>query len=296
MPSGKTPATAILLSPWQDIRPFRVFSSRANCSTSRVLRLALLSLAVAVTVHAETFPIVAVEHGFLVGAGGSGKWVKMEDAAKTIRGGDQYHLYTLTERLGVVKGGKPHSFEEPCPDQQVIDFLPKPKRGVIALAGSWNALPRIPKVQDPTQPVYQKAVADFLIGKGIRAPKVKITKIMRIDLDGDGQEEVLISATNYFTKDGSVPSNTVAGSYSCVLLRRVVGDKVVTQLVDGEFYPKAATFNAPNSYEISAVLDLDGDGKMEVILDSGYYEGGGTAVYSVSGKKPRQVLLIGCGA
>ncbi len=261
-----------------------------------MLRFTLCSLALAVCVHAETFPIVAVEHGFLLGAGGSGKWVQMEDAAKTVHGGEQYHLYTLTERLGVVKGGKPHAFEEPCPDQQVVNLTPKPKSGTIAVAGSWNALPRIPKVQDPTQPVYQKAVADFLVSKGIHSPKVKITKIVRIDLDGDGQEEVLISATNYFTKDGSVPPSTVAGSYSCVLLRRMVGDKVETVLVDGEFYPKAAERSAPNSYEISAVLDLDGDGKMEVILDTGYYEGGGTAVYSLTGKKPRQVLTVGCGA
>ena len=261
-----------------------------------MLRFVLLSLALVATIRAETFPIVSVEHGFLLGAGGGGKWQKMEDAARTVHGGEQYHLYSLTERLGVVKGGKPHAFEEPCPDQQVINLAPKPKSGIIAVAGAWNALPRIPKIQDPTQPVYQKAVADFLVSKGIRSPKVKITKIVRIDLDGDGQEEVLISATNYFTKDGSVPSNTVAGSYSCVLLRRVVGDKVETELVDGEFYPKGATFNAPNSYDISAVLDLDGDGRMEVILDTGYYEGGGTAVYSVTGKKPKQVLSVGCGA
>lgn len=261
-----------------------------------MLRTALLSLFLTAAVQAEPFPIVDGEHGFLIGSGGGGKWVKMEDAAKTLRGGEQYHLYTLTERLGVAKGGKPRSFEEPCPDQQVISLTPKSKNGTIAVAGPWNALPRIPKVQDPTQPIYQKAVTDFLVTKGIRSPKVKITRILRVDLDGNGQEEVLVSATNYFTKDGSVPSNTVAGSYSCVLLRRMVGDKVETQLIDGEFYPKATTFNAPNSYEISAVLDLDGDGRMEVILNTGYYEGGGTAVYSVTGKKPKQVLLIGCGA
>lgn len=260
-----------------------------------MLRTALLSLVLAAAVHAETFPIVGVEHGFLIGAGGSGKWVKMEDAAKAVHGGEQYHLYTLTEQLGVVKGGKPHSFEEPCPEQQVISLTPKPKSGVIAVAGPWNALPRIPKLQDTTQPVYQKAVADFLASKGIHDPKVKITKIVRIDLDGDGEDEVLISATNYFSKDG-VPTGARQGSYSCVILRRVVGGKVDTQLVDGEFYPKATTFSAPNAYEISAILDLDGDGKMEVILESGYYEGGATAVYSVTGKKPRQLLIVGCGA
>lgn len=59
---------------------------------------------------------------------------------------------------------------------------------------------------------------------------------------------LLISATNYFRKDESVPMRSPAGSYSMVLLRRVVAGKVETQLMEGEFYPKAYTkapeFNA----------------------------------------------------
>jgi hypothetical protein len=47
-----------------------------------------------------------------------------------------------------------------------------------------------------------------------------------------------------------------------------------TQLVEGEFYPKAYTdtekFDAPNAYKLIAVLDLDGDGKMEVVVASNY--------------------------
>ena len=64
------------------------------------------------------------------------------------------------------------------------------------------------------------------------------------------------------------------GSYSMVLLRRLVAGKVETQLVEGEFYSKAyengtdddASFNAPNVYKVIAVLDLDGDGKMEIVV------------------------------
>ena len=96
---------------------------------------------------------------------------------------------------------------------------------------------------------------------------------MRVDLDGDGEEEVLISATNYFRKDDSVPMRSPAASYSMVLLRRVVAGKVETQLIVGEFYPKAypkaaqeeGRFDAPNAYKVIATLDLDGDGKMEVV-------------------------------
>ena len=68
---------------------------------------------------------------------------------------------------------------------------------------------------------------------------MKIDNILRVDLDGDGEEEVLISAANYFAKADRVPMRSPAGSYSMVLLRRVVAGKVETQLVAGEFHPKA---------------------------------------------------------
>src|SRR5581483_10550522 len=155
-----------------------------------MLRPALLLLALAAAVQAETFPIVETESGFLVGAAGGGEWLPVEKAKGTVRGGEQYRIYSLTQRLGVVKGGKPKSADEPCPDQQIVTLSPKPPEGAIAVAAPWNAMPRVPKKQDTTQPVYQKAVADFLVSKKIHDPKVHITQIVRIDIDGDGEDEV----------------------------------------------------------------------------------------------------------
>jgi hypothetical protein len=58
-------------------------------------------------------------------------------------------------------------------------------------------------IADTTQPVYVKAVRDFLNARGVADPKVQITRVLRVDLEGNGEEEVLISATNYFTNDKS---------------------------------------------------------------------------------------------
>jgi hypothetical protein len=182
-----------------------------------------------------------------------------------------------------------------------VSLSPKSENGVIAIAAPWNALPRKPQVTDPTQKTYVDAVRDFLKTKGIEQPKVKIESILRVDLDGDGEEEVLISATNYFSKDDRVPMRSPAGSYSMVLLRRVVAGKVETQLVEGEFHPKAYvrkedSFDAPNAYKVIAVLDLDGDGKMEVVVASQYYEGTATTIYRCDPKKVESLLSVGCGA
>jgi hypothetical protein len=183
-----------------------------------------------------------------------------------------------------------------------VSLSPKPENGVIAIAAPWNALPREPKVIDTTQKVYVDAVRDFLKTKGIEQPKVKIDNILRVDLNGDGEEEVLISAANYFGKADRAPMRSPAGSYSMVLLRRVVAGKVETQLVDGEFHPKAyvskeeGSFDAPSIYKVIATLDLDGDGKLEVVVASNYYEGEEIKIYRCDPKKSEALLSVACGA
>ena len=55
-------------------------------------------------------------------------------------------------------------------------------------------------------------------------------------------------------------------------------------------------FDAPNAYKAIATLDLDGDGKMEVVIDSHYYEGGETTIYRCDPKKVEALLSVACGA
>ena len=251
---------------------------------------------------AELHPIVEVQSGYLFGASSEGKWIKADEASKSLTDGAIYRVYGLTQSLGDAKGGKASAEDAPCEQTFSVSLSPKPDNGVIAIAAPWNALPRKVQLLDPTQKVYVDAVRDFLKTKGIAEAKVKIGNIIRVDLDGDGEEEVLISTTNYFTKDDSVPMRSPAGSYSAVILRRVVNGKVETQLVEGEFFPKAysssdqSSFNAPNAYKVVAVLDLDGDGKMEIIVGSRYYEGEATTIYRCDPKKIEAVLDVGCGA
>jgi hypothetical protein len=89
-----------------------------------------------------------------------------------------------------------------------------------------------------------------------------------------------------------------------VLLRLVVSRKVETRMIEGELHPKAysrkgpddASFDAPNAYKVIAVLDLDGDGKMEIVVGSNYYEGEEITIYSCDPKNNQPLLSVACGA
>ena len=267
-----------------------------------LLGVAVVLISVGGSLATDLHPIVEVQSGYLFGAISDGKWIKADETAKLIGDETAYRVYGLTQALGDAKGGKPKPPEgEPCEETLVVPLSPKPENGVIAIAAPWNALPREPKVIDPTQKTYVDAVHDFLKTKRIEQPKVKIDNILRVDLDGDGEEEVLISAANYFGKADRVPMRSPAGSYSMVLLRRVVAGKVETQMVAGEFHPKAyvskeGSFDAPSIYKVIATLDLDGDGKLEVVVGSDYYEGGETTIYRCAPKKVETLLSVACGA
>jgi hypothetical protein len=238
---------------------------------------------------ADLHLIIEIETGYFFGASENGKWIKAGQAAKSVANKTTYQVYSLAKQVGQITAAKPTSVEEPCPDTLMVSLSSKPKDGVIGLDALWNALPRKPMITDTTQPAYVDAVRDFLMSRGIADPKVRITRILRVDLEGDGEEEVLISATNYSTNDklnylpaAPFPETPLhvpqRGSYSIVILRRVVDGNVQTKIVAGEVYPKLNESVAPNVYNIAAVLDLNGDGKLEVIVHSFYYEGGETMI------------------
>ncbi|HEY0322473.1 MAG TPA: hypothetical protein VGC66_16075 [Pyrinomonadaceae bacterium] len=240
--------------------------------------------------------------GCVMGGMRDGKWLKAEEMAPLMQGGERYSVYDLTRRVGARTGEKPASEGQPCSDTMYVKNM-SPKegdKGLIAVGGDWNALPRVPKVESTRSPAYRAAVAELLRRNGIRRPQVKIVKVLRVDLDGDGTEEVLINATRAKRwASGSIANDSDPGDYSVVLLRKVVKGKVKTIVLDGEYHPKsrnAETEGPPNEYAITAVLDLNGDGRMEVIVEGGYYEGDWKTVYAFNGSKVENIFGCGCGA
>lgn len=246
---------------------------------------------------AEPSAFVELPYRYVIGGHADGKWLDTGKAGKAIRPGTDFSVHTLKGENGKLTVQKSAPMDDVCMDIWMVEMdLPVDMRG-IAIAADWNPVPRPVKVSGTTQEIYVKAVRELLIAQGIPKPVVKITQHLRVDLEGDGEVEVLLSATHYPTAEGegSAPTSAAAGNYSFTALRRLIGGKVVTQILEGEFYEKAAEFNAPNVHDVGGVLDLDGDGKMEIILHSQYYEGGATTVWQVGAKEAVRVLEIACG-
>jgi hypothetical protein len=233
------------------------------------------------------------EGALLLGGWDGKKWVKDEPFQKSVKGGEKYRLYSLVRAQGVATGSKPRLSEASGSAYQItVKEPPKGRNDLIGVAGTWNAMARPVKLLSNDLPDYRKAVDAVLKQKKLVGAQVHITRVVRVDLEADGTDEVLISATcrRLAIDTGEALYNAKKGDYSFVLLRKVSGSRVTTHVLEGGFYPKASNEVTVNVYNIGAVLDLNGDGILEVVLRSQYYEGGGASVFEVKGGRARKVL------
>jgi hypothetical protein len=237
-------------------------------------------------------PIVDAGEAQLFGAVAGGRWLPADSAAPMIREGTTYQLYTLTRRLGEQQSGAAGPPAETCTNPTVeITGVQQAQEDIIAVGGEWNALPRVPSRQSTEQHEYHQVLAQWLQARGIADPTVNLTQLLRVDLEGDGAEEVLIAA-NLLRGAGT---SALAGDYSVVLLRRVVGGEVQTLPLAHEYYPDGCiAVCAPAARRIAAVLDLSGDGVMEVVLAWQDYEGRGKTIYRVEDTRVEEVLSWVC--
>lgn len=255
------------------------------CTTSLVAQTALV-------------PIADMRLAGLMGGVQNGRWVASEKATPKVKSETEFVLIGINGvEEGAVTLGKKGAPGDPCQDMTPFEFDLEQDSGIAIGSGAkWNFVPRIPKPIDLNSAIYKTVVTNFLKRKGISRPMVSIKEAVRVDLEGDGTEEVLLSATHY--KGGMLHPSAAPGDYSFVILRKAVGKVVTDHMLDGEFYLKNVEFGAPNEHHLSAIADLNGDGKMEVVIRGFYYEGAFASAFEMKNGRPVRIkeLDIGCGA
>lgn len=244
---------------------------------------------------------------YLIGGFGKGKWLTADEIAPLVRGGESYRRFTTTGPTGDTIGGKP--VHEQGPGEWIripvttwgqesgsaagdtLSVANGPDE--LAVACTWNPLPRLAKSQDVNNKTYLDIVKKILQASEMPAPP-RIQQLLRFDLEGKGVESVLIIAGN---ADPSVPvfrKNT----YTLVVFRKVVAGKVQDTVLHEEYYreDKSGEANSPTGFSFGGVLDLNGDGTLELLLRSRYYEGDGVEVYTLDGDKLKLAFSNGVGA
>jgi hypothetical protein len=257
--------------------------------------------------HEVTTPILI--NGLLVGGIIKGKWMQYDEFYNSgVISFDGYHydVYTNDTEKGTATGGFPiHSKsgeilqgDKYMPEFNIIDLYDENHQKVeydIALNTDWDVFPRSYSNQSANQKNYHDLVEDLLSKEGLKNPDTALKQVIRVDLEGDGTEEVLITADN--TADDKF-EQVMKGDNAIVVFRRLVNGKTADQVVEKDIRieneEEASIYRL--LYRIETFADLDGDGILEVIIKSWYYEGEGWSVYKLIENRLELVASNGSGA
>ena len=241
----------------------------------------------ATSASASVRPVVV--HYLLLGGSLRGHWVNDATMARHMNGRERYRAYLGNKFLGL-KTGKP---VETDPDFRghFVWALARDASddGAVMIGGKGNPMPRPVRALRNDDRKARDIVAQVLRDKGIQRPDVRITRAFSADLDGDGDEELLISANRNTRIEDPWPGR---GDYSVALVHRKTRGLWRTVVLEGRFYSRGGKQEPEllHQYTIYGAFDVNGDGRMEVFMNAGYYEGGGTWVYELAQGRFRRVF------
>jgi hypothetical protein len=165
---------------------------------------------------------------------------------------------------------------------------------VAVISQPWPLKPRRVAVTSTSPDAYQALGEAAFADEPVDASQGAIAQVVVADLDGDGDDEVLASFE--FVQPSAGPG--APGDHAALLLIDVgtrAADTVLLSAIDQDVADDGS-FELTERYRVLDVADLNGDGRMEVLVHAWYYEGAAVIVYTYDGTELTEVLATGCGA
>jgi hypothetical protein len=165
---------------------------------------------------------------------------------------------------------------------------------VAVLQQPWPLKPR-PVADTSTSPDAYGALAEAAFAsEPVDATQGDIEQLVVADLDGDGNDEALVAFEFVQPNVGT----GAPGDHAALLVIDTTtraADTVLLSAIDQEAGDDGSS-GIIERYRVLDVADLNGDGRMEVLVHAWYYEGASVLVYTYDGGALTRVLATGCGA
>lgn len=242
-------------------------------------------------------PLVVSRFGAL-GWWDGANWIQVDELTSLPVSGDEDYQVVLFGSDDIVTAGPETVLCEPVfnpgvelSDPDALGSWPNPEG--VAISAPWELTPHF--VQEETDNgTYSDLARPLLAARGLEVEAPVIKQVVRFDMDGNGENEVLVVAED-IADSGSLFAQE--GDYSLVFMRVVVAGEVQTAIIGESIVDEVQEGTTPFilSHSIAAVADLSGDGKMEMVIHEVYYEGSGWVVWEYVNDDLGPVFQIGSG-
>lgn len=172
--------------------------------------------------------------------------------------------------------------DDPCGDQ----------RSAAATTSKPKPLGRASSEIATTSQQYRK-----LVGEALGIADVQLTHLIKLDLDGDGVDEVVFAANSH---PGGQPMSGEFQTYSSVGVRKVrtTDGQTVVDTIEITGHRGSVNWNEgfPDITQVflKGFADLNGDGKLEIVVRIDGYESHFIGVYRLNGKEAEMLGSTGC--
>ncbi len=303
--------------------------------------IAVVHLSCPIQAEAASYPrSIVVFDGFWLGSTADGKWMIAEDFSKEMAvpenpfpypfGGDSYAIYDSSGYVSSAGGEGLHRDHpgEFGDELDKIDMRAGGERGeewfkttaYLGLSGIEHGeeekiIPRKAVALPVKNAAYEKIMKEYLAKNGLPDATVNIMQLFKVDLEGDGVDEVVLYAqnvvdpktTDFWQRDNApmeeirpkIKPFTEPGMYSVLLLRKIVSGKVREIPITSFIVPKDTVQGEgpiPAVQRVYSFADLNGDGTLEMIYGGAFYEGYGYNVIEVRSDGSFETVLSNGGS